>query len=360
MMTLTSDFRERLSAGLTACWKSPANIALIKYWGKKGHQIPANPSLSFSLNEAYTITRVSAKLNKEAKGPTVSFRFEGEENKSFALKIEEFLKELKAHLDYLPWVELNIESGNNFPHSAGIASSASAMSALALSLICIEQKIKNVELPENEFRRKASFIARLGSGSACRSIYGGYAIWGKHDDFPGSSNNFAIPIEFKPGKLFEGIRDTILMVDPSPKKISSRTGQMMMKEHPFAETRYKQASTNLTQMKKSLLENDWELFSSITENEALTLHAMMMTSLPGYMLMHPNTINIVQLLEQIRKQNHMKICYTMDAGPNVHLLYPEEEFGRIEPVLDELKKYCFNGMMINDKIGTGPENKHCK
>lgn len=360
MMTLTSDFKSKLSVGVSACWKSPSNIALVKYWGKKAHQIPANPSLSFTLNEAYTITRVTATLNENASGPTVSFRFEGEENREFAIKIEDFLKDLLPYINYLPFVNLIIESGNNFPHSAGIASSASAMSALALSLICIDQKLNNLEPDEVEFKKKASFIARLGSGSACRSIYGGYAIWGKHEDFNGSSDDYAVPIDFRPGKLFESVRDSILIIDPTPKTVSSRAGHMMMKGHPFAEARYKQAVSNLSQIKKSLIENDWELFTEITENEALTLHAMMMTSYPGYILMHPNTLNIVQLIQEIRKRTHMRICYTLDAGPNIHLLYPAEELGKIEPVLDELGKSCYNGKIINDMIGLGPENKNCK
>ncbi len=359
-MTLTSDFKERLSSGIQACWRSPANIALIKYWGKKGYQLPANPSLSFSLNEAYTITRVSARLNEAGEGPNVSFRFEGEENKEFAVKIEEFLKGLVQYIDYLKWVDLVIESGNNFPHSAGIASSASSMSALALCLICIEQQLKNNEPDDEEFRRKASFIARLGSGSACRSVYGGYVIWGEHDDFPGSSDNFAVPVGFTPGDLFVSIRDTILLVDTTPKKISSRIGQSMMKGNPFAEVRYKQALSNISKMKKSLIENDWDLFTSVTENEALTLHALMMTSSPGYIMMHPNTVRIIQEINEIRKRKNIKICYTIDAGPNIHLLYPSEEFGKVEPVLDELRKYCYNEQIINDMIGLGPENKHCK
>ncbi len=358
-MTLTSDHRDRLSQGIMSCWQSPANIALVKYWGKKGHQIPANPSLSFSLNEAYTITRVNASLNEAGEGPVVTFRFEGEENPLFATKIEAFLKDLLPHLEYLSWVNLVIESGNNFPHSAGIASSASAMSALALCLVCIEQKLWDIQLEDAEFKKKASYIARLGSGSACRSVYGGYSIWGEHSDFWGSSDNFAVPIDFPVGKLFESIRDSILLVDTSPKQISSRAGQSMMKGHPFAQARYKQAIDNISQLKKSLLDNDWELFTRITENEALTLHAMMMTSSPGYLLLHGNTINIVHRIQEIRKRTHMKICYTIDAGPNIHLLYPAEEFGKIEPVLEELRDFCNDGRLINDMIGLGPQNKNC-
>ncbi len=360
VMTLSSDFKDKLSEGVNTCWKSPANIALVKYWGKKGHQLPANPSLSFSLNEAYTITRIKAKLNHEASGPKVSFAFEGEKNTAFALKIEQFLIDLMPHLEYLPHVFLEIESGNNFPHSAGIASSASAMSALALSLLCIEQQLIEEPLNDIAFYRKASLIARLGSGSACRSVYGGYSMWGKHDDFKDSSDKYAIPIDFKPGDLFENIHDSIFIVDKNPKKVSSRVGHQLMDGHPFAKARYDQAMFNLSKMRNCLMENDWDTFASITETEALSLHAMMMSSSPGYILMHPNTLKIVEHLDEKRKQNHIKVCYTLDAGPNLHLLYPEEETEKVATIINELTQYCSDGKVIYDTIGKGPENKHCK
>lgn len=358
-MKLSSDFKDRLSQTIRTCWTSPSNIALIKYWGKKGNQLPANPSLSFSLHEAFTVTRVAAELEPEGNGPVVSFTFEGEKNELFASKIEQFLKDLIPHFDYLPFVKLTIESGNNFPHSAGIASSASAMSALALSLVSIEQQLAVEKANEIDFNQKASYIARLGSGSACRSVYGGYSVWGKHPEINDSSDEYAVPIEFKPGDLFNEIRDTILLVDLKPKKVSSRVGHKLMTGHPFAGARYAQAVSNLSKLKTSLIENDWQTFAEITENEALSLHAMMMSSNPGYILMHPNSLKIVELIWEIRKQNHMNVCFTLDAGPNIHLLYPDAEAEKLTSLIEDLKQYCYRGKLIHDKIGKGPENKYC-
>lgn len=359
-MTLSSDFKDKLSEKVQSCWMSPSNIALVKYWGKKEHQIPANPSLSFTLSEAYTITRISAELNKKGTGPEVSFMFEGEANHHFATKIEQFLKDLSPYFEYLPFVSLTIESGNNFPHSAGIASSASSMSALALSLVCIEQQLLTSKIEDEEFYRKASFIARIGSGSACRSIYSGYSIWGKHPEFENSSDNYAVPIVFKPGNLFESIRDTILIVNQKPKKVSSRTGHQLMTGHPYAKARYDQAFSNLAKIKKSMIENDWDSFVTVVENEALSLHAMMMTSNPGFVLMDPDTLKIIEMIGIFRKEYKMNICFTLDAGPNVHLLYPAEEQTKVDSILDELRKYCFEGKVISDYMGNGPVNKHCK
>jgi diphosphomevalonate decarboxylase len=359
-MTLSSDFKDKLSEKVQSCWMSPSNIALVKYWGKKEYQIPANPSLSFTLSEAYTITRISAELNKKGNGPEVSFIFEGEANHHFGTKVELFLKDLSPYLEYLPFVSLTIESGNNFPHSAGIASSASGMSALALSLVCIEQQLLINKLEDDEFFRKASFIARIGSGSACRSIYSGFSIWGEHPEFENSSDKYAVPIVFKPGNLFESIRDTILIVNHKPKKVSSRAGHQLMTGHPYAKARYDQAFSNLVKLKRSMIDNDWDSFVTVVENEALSLHAMMMTSNPGFVLMDPDTLKIIELIGFFRKEHKMKICFTLDAGPNVHLLYPAEEQEKVDSILDELKKYCFQGKFISDYMGTGPVNKHCK
>lgn len=359
-MRLSSDFKERLANGIKTCWTSPSNIALIKYWGKKGHQLPANPSLSFSLNEAFTITRVQTQLLSAGNGPEVIFTFEGERNDVFGEKIMTFLAGLANYFPFLPFVKLIIESGNTFPHSAGIASSASSMSALALSLVSIEQELSDNKYDEVAFKQKASYIARLGSGSACRSVYGGYTVWGKHPDFENSSDDYAVPAAFTPGSLFVNIKDTILLVDPTPKKVSSRAGHNLMNDHPYAAARYTQAMGNLSKIKAAIINNDWESFALITENEALSLHAMMMSSNPGYLLMHPNTINIVQLIWEMRKQNYMKVCFTLDAGPNIHLLYPDTETEKIEALINESKQYCFRGKIIHDNIGKGPENKYCK
>lgn len=359
-MELSLNFKEKLNEGLKTCWKSSANIALIKYWGKKGHQLPANPSISFTLNEAYTITKIVANLHEAGDGPMVSFTFEGEKNPAFAQKIEDFLKELVPQLPYLQYASLYIESGNNFPHSAGIASSASSMSALAIAVVCLEQQLLMQKADQDTILKKASYIARLGSGSACRSIYGGYSIWGEHPDFENSSDEFAIRWNYPCGDLFRNIKDTILIVDQSQKKVSSRVGHSLMKDHPFAQARYEQAMQNMTKIKTAIMNNDWDSFALIVENEAMTLHAMMMTSTPGYMLMHPNTIKIVELISEIRKQKDMKICYTLDAGPNIHLLYPEEEAVRVSSFIESLKPYCHDGKMIFDSIGKGPENLQCK
>lgn len=348
------------TSAFLSCWKSPSNIALIKYWGKSGNQIPANASLSITLSEAYTLTRIKYNPVKAGSGPEVVFRFEGVINEVFSARIESFLKSLVPHLSFLKNAGLEIESGNNFPHSAGIASSASAMSALALCLCSVEAEVTGQASGREDFLKKASFISRIGSGSACRSVYGGISVWGKHRAVEGSDDEYAVPLPFELNPDFSEIHDTILIVDPSQKKVSSSVGHSLMKGHAYADARYKQAESNMTALLLALKQGDWDTFTLITENEALSLHAMMMTSRPGYLLMHPNSLNIIEKVIEYRKQSGSAICFTLDAGPNIHLLYPARETEKVRPLIDELKVYCYNGTAIDDKMGRGPEKLNCR
>jgi diphosphomevalonate decarboxylase len=351
---------DALANGILACWESPSNIALVKYWGKKENQIPANASLSITLSEAYTLTRIRATTAASGRGPVVVFRFEGELNEAFGARIESFIRSVMPHFSFPKDITFEIESGNNFPHSAGIASSASAMSALSLCLCSIESRITGEPEDTAAFLQKASFISRIGSGSACRSVYGGIAVWGKHQAVEGSDDEFAVPLPFELPPVFSGIRDTILIVDPGQKKISSSVGHNLMKGHAYAHARFNQATSNLTTLQLALRQGDWETFAMITENEALSLHAMMMTSRPGYLLMQPNSLKIIDKVTDFRKQTGASVCFTLDAGPNIHLLYPENEVKEIEPLIDQLKEYCYNETAIEDKIGGGPIKLNCK
>ena len=345
------------NGGLVSHWQSPSNIALIKYWGKRDIQLPQNASLSITLSNAVTRTRVELLPGHvDNNSLELDFTFGGERNPAFADRIRPFLVSLVGDFPFLSNSLVKIESENSFPHSAGIASSASAMSALALCLCDLEQKIAGTRDYGDDFFRKSSSIARLGSGSAARSVYGGYTVWGEHKDVSGSSDEYAIPLSFEPHKVFSKIKNTILIVDASVKKVSSSVGHHLMKGHPFADSRFVQAKSNLSALLQTLKTGDWDEFSRITENEALSLHAMMMSSNPGYILMHPNTMVIIEKLKQFRLQSKTKICFTLDAGPNIHLLYPESETDAVHPFLHQVQEFCVNQTMIDDFIGDGPIN----
>jgi diphosphomevalonate decarboxylase len=337
-------------------YRSPSNIALVKYWGKKEHQIPANPSISFTLNNCATTTTVHyKKMEKNASDFSFDLLFDGKPKEDFRPKISTFFKRTEAYLPFLKTYHFTIETSNSFPHSSGIASSASGMSALALCLLDLEREL-NPNMDTEFFLKKASFIARLGSGSACRSVQGNIMQWGTHKDTLNSSDLYAIKYPYKVNDVFKNYQNTILLVDKGSKQVSSSLGHNLMHDHPFAEQRFDQAHKNLTKMESIFEEGNLLEFIKIVESEALTLHAMMMTSMPYFMLMKPNTLEIINKIWAFRASSKTHVCFTLDAGANVHVLYPENEKEKVYQFINnELVAYCENGQYICDQIGNGAE-----
>lgn len=335
-------------------WQSPSNIALVKYWGKKENQIPANPSVSFTLNNCKTITTLDFQ-KKETAADLVDFElfFEGEKKDSFRPKIESFFTRIKQYCPYILDYELIIKTENSFPHSSGIASSASGMSALALCIMSLEKEL-NPDVTEEFFIQKASFLARLGSGSACRSIEGPIVIWGKHAKIEKSSDLFGRKYAEKIHPVFHNYRDTILLVDKGTKQVSSSIGHNLMHQHPLADARFAQAHKNLEELIPVLETGDLTRFIEIVESEALSLHAMMMSSQPYFILVKPNTLEIINKIWGFRNSTGLPICFTLDAGANVHVLYPEKEKAKIfEFIKNELVAYCENEQYLCDSVGKG-------
>ncbi|MCK4569216.1 MAG: hypothetical protein KAT76_02945 [Bacteroidales bacterium] len=332
-------------------WQSPSNIALVKYWGKHGIQLPGNPSLSFTLSECHSSTEISWK---EGNGK-VDLLFDGERKEQFTARARDYIRSIESQLPILKELDLHIDSVNSFPHSAGIASSASAMSSLALCLCSLEEEITGKKLAEEEFFQKASFLGRLGSGSAARSVYGGFVSWGKSDQIPGSSDEYATPLAVEIHESFSDMRDTILIVDQGIKAVSSRAGHKLMDRHTYAKERFKLANKNFSDLIKALKKGDHVNFIRIVEAEALGLHALMMSSNPSYILLKAETLHIIHRIRAFRELSCVPICYTLDAGPNVHLLYHGKDSAEVEEfITQELLLYCNDKYRINDHIGTGP------
>ena len=337
-------------------WTSPSNIALVKYWGKIGHQIPANPSISFTLKNSYTETEIKfVKKTDSSDDIEFDLYFEGEKNESFSEKVATFFENIKVYTPYTKEYKMIINTTNSFPHSSGIASSASGFSALAVCLVAFE-KVINPNLLDRVANQKASFISRLGSGSACRSVEGPVMLWGKHDNFRLSSDEVAVVPDLELNSVFENFQDTILLIDKGVKSVSSTVGHGLMKGHPFAEQRFKQANEHIAEMKQILENGDLKRFGAILESEALTLHAMMMTSTPYYILMKANTVEVLQKVTEYRATTGNNLFFTLDAGANVHLLYPKAEAKEILAFIEkELVVYCENQQYICDELGEGAQ-----
>lgn len=333
-------------------FSAPSNIALVKYWGKYPTQLPANPSISFTLNTCKTETYVSiVQSEHELKNFDIDVFVDGKANESFKPKILSFFKRIESYFGFLKHYHFKIETSNSFPHSSGIASSASGFAALAACLVKIEQVLAE---NNDEFNwDKASFLARLGSGSAARSTKGPLMVWGKHDEIDGSEDEIAIAFS-QIDPVFENYQDVILLVDKGQKKVSSTVGHGLMNAHPYAQARFNQAHDNMSKLLIALEKGDVESFIQITENEALSLHAMMMSSHPYFILMKPNTLKIIEHVWDFRLKTGTPLSFTLDAGANVHLLCPKEHITKVLGFINTtLVDFCENEQYICDYIGTG-------
>ena len=347
--TVPNDFRGRVG------WACPSNIALVKYWGKKGKQLPQNQSISFTLSECRSETFVEFE---KADRFGFSFFFEGKENPAFGAKIEKFLLENQAFFPFINQLNLKIESRNTFPHSSGIASSASSMSAFVMCLLDLERSLSMSKVqPLDINSQKASYFSRLASGSAARSVYPSMALWGKTEAYEGSSDDYAVSLENDIHPVFKTYHDSILIVSGETKSVSSRAGHALMEGNPYAPARYAQANENIKNLLSALKSGDLDTFINISESEALQLHALMMCSNPSYILMRPNTLNLINEIRGFRDETKIPLCFTLDAGPNVHLLYPESEAEEVEYYIKNvLADYCDRDRWIADHVGDGPKN----
>ncbi|MCF8368360.1 MAG: hypothetical protein K9G76_04900 [Bacteroidales bacterium] len=363
-MSLKSTYLENASQLLTpnkfegwkkCAWRSPSNIALIKYWGKLPGQIPINPSLSFTLKNAFTETEVKYSFKRE-KGLQFTFLFDQKEHPEFKVRIDKYLSSLIQYMPFLEYLNLEISSKNSFPHSSGIASSASAMSALALCLVSIENELFGTLADEDDFYQKASFLARLGSGSAARSVYGDFVVWGHHNFIEGSSDEAGIPYNPKKNNPFNKLMDAILITDRKKKSISSSAGHALMKDHPFSGARIKQAELNLIKLARAMEQKNEEEFIQIIENEALSLHALMMSSMPGYNLLNTDTWEIINKIRKYREESGIMVGFTLDAGPNVHLIYFKKDKNEVLTFIkNALLQHCDDNYWIDDEMGKGPK-----
>lgn len=324
----------------------PSNIALIKYWGKYENQIPANPSISFTLNHCKTNTVMEFLANEPFSVQTF---LAGNEEVKFAEKIEKYFRNIEQ---YLPWIlqgKYIIKTENTFPHSSGIASSASGFGAIAKCLMSLDETFSG-KTSEEESLRKASFLARLGSGSACRSLYNGLVVWGE-SQVKGSSDLFAVQYpNDEIHEIFKNFNDWVLLIHEGQKSVSSTVGHGLMNTNPYADRRFQEARENFEPMKEILAAGDIKSFIKLVEHEALTLHAMMMMSDPAFILMKSGTLEVINKVWNFREETGFPLFFTLDAGANVHLLFPNDgSEGKIKSFIEsELLQHTQNNGVVKD------------
>lgn len=293
------------------------NIAFIKYWGNRDHdlRLPVNGSISMNLAGLQTRTTITFDSNI----PVDELVINGEKSTPAALKrVSTFLDKIRqlARMDGYA----HVFSENNFPTGAGIASSASAFAALALAA----STAAGLQLGESELSR----LARLGSGSASRSIPGGFVEWHAGDSHDSSyAKSIASPDHWD-------LIDCVAVVSTHHKSTVSSDGHKLAPTSPFQNARVAEAGTRLDICRQALLQRDFNTLAEIVERDSNLMHAVMMTSSPPLLYWQPATLAVMQAVQTWRAEG-LEVCYTIDAGPNVHVLCPSASQEEVE---DRLRK----------------------
>ena len=284
-----------------------ANIAFIKYWGNRDGalRLPANGSISMNLDGLYTRTTVSFQHSL----PYDELIINGREVAGPALDRVSCLLDLVRELASTE-EQAEVVSENNFPSGAGIASSASAFAALAVAA----SRAAGLSLGEQELSR----LARRGSGSACRSIPGGFVEWfmGTGDD-----DSYAASIA-DPGHW--ALVDCIAILSDAHKKTGSTEGHALASTSPLQAARLADTPRRLDICRRAILECDFGLLASIVELDSDMMHGVMMTSTPALHYWMPASLDVMQAVRTWRHEG-ISACYTVDAGPNVHVLSAEKD-----------------------------------
>ena len=330
---------------MKATAKTPANIALIKYWGKKDEKLrlPLNSSISMNLSNCYTVTTVefSKRFQKDFVGISSVEAKKLPTHRPFGhtrviTHLERIRKLAKSNL------KAKVVSKNSFPRSAGIASSASGFAALTLAAT----KAVGLDLSEKEF----SILARLGSGSACRSISDGFVEWKK-----GKTSKDSFAYSLYPPNYWD-LRDIIVIVQKKEKKIGSSSGMKNVKTSLFFKARLASINGRIRKIKEALKEKDFKLLGETIEEEAINMHCVIMTQKPALFYWNSVTIEIIKAVQNWREKD-LSVYFTIDAGSSIHLIYQAKDEKEVVKRINQL-----NGVLdvIINKPARGAHiiNKH--
>jgi len=280
-----------------------SNIALTKYWGKADFRdnVPLNDSVSMCLSEAITTTTVvwDDTLSQD------EIHLDGERIlDQRGVRISRYLDRIRADYYRMP---ARVVSMNSFPAGTGIASSASGFAALAAAAFAAMDE----EMPDDE---ALSRWARRGSGSACRSIHGGFVEWVAGT---GDEDSVARPLA---GPDHWDLRDLVVLVSRAPKAISSSDGHRIASTHPFMPARQAQLPARGLAVKGAIANRDFSTLGALIEQEALEMHALMISGVPAALYFQPGTIALLHAIREWREADGVPVAFTLDAGPNVHVL----------------------------------------
>jgi len=282
------------------------NIAFIKYWGIRDEErkLPSNDSIS--MNIGCLSTRTSVAYDPQLTSDTLTLngeRVEGEPLSRVSIFLDRIRKMAGANL------YAHIDSENNFPIGAGIASSASAFAALALA--------GTAALGLNLSEEALSRLARFGSGSACRSVPGGFVEW-RTNECTGESYAFSIA-----SKNHWALVDLVAILSDQHKQVGSEAGMLGADTSPLQAARIQDAPRRLELCRSAILNRDFDALAQVTEQDSNLMHAIMMTSHPPLFYWHPQSLAIMLSVRDWRAEG-IPVTYTLDAGPNVHVICLQE------------------------------------
>lgn len=313
--------------------KAHTNIALVKYWGKKDQEliIPQTDSLSLTLNEFYTTTTVNFDNHLTSDLVAIDQQTLSKKEAKKVVHVLDIVRQLSGIKAFA-----RVESINHVPTAAGLASSASAFAALAGAA--------STAAGLNLSNRDLSRLARRGSGSATRSIYGGLVEWQKGID---DASSFAQPILENVDFPIEMLA---VLVDTKKKKVSSRSGmQSSVETSPYYDAWRQVVANDMIAIKQAIKAKDIDQIGHIAEENALRMHALTFSADPGFTYFNGETLTIIKAVEDLRNQG-VNCYYTMDAGPNVKVIYDQ---GNRSKIVEELSNIVGPERLVVSQPGPG-------
>lgn len=333
-------------------WRSGINVSLIKHYGKRERQLPSNPSLSLVLSDIGIETTVEYEFIEAIRFPGVQFTYEGLNNETFTKRIISFIDNLILDIPILSRLRMSITSRNLVPGTDGLIMPSNVFSSLSLCLCSIEEKLEGAVTGNKDFFQKASYLARLGSGSSCRSVYGGYVIWGESEEHATFSNLYGQPFPFPVHPTFQKMHDAVLIVSKKREYISNQPFNSYIKSHPEALNRFGQARKNFKLLMKALQFGEINVFLKVVEAETMSITELLKNAPGGDNILKPGSHAIIKEIIAFREETGIPVCYNYDINPNIHLLYPDAYKKDVESfVKKNLVQHCEDGLVIFDKIG---------
>ena len=296
--------------------RAHTNIAVVKYWGKANERIilPQNSSLSLTLDRFYTDTEV--RFAPQLTHDQIQLNHQRIPEDIKIQSVMNIVRQLMGKNVYA-----NVKSVNHVPTAAGLASSASGLAALAAAA----SYAAGLKLS----RRKLSRLARHGSGSASRSIYGGWVEWQKGHN---NRTSYAYPV---PHPQLTQVRMIAIVLKKSPKKISSREGmRRCVKTSPYYSAWTKVTAKNLQQAKSAIQQRDFTKLGRVAETNAMRMHALTLSAEPPFTYLTGKTLRVIQMVHHLRAAG-LECYYTIDAGPNVKIICQKSDCQLIKRYLSK-------------------------